>query len=223
MTSRYLLAGAVLWSLLIGDGTAAHADFIRIPSPNAAYKRSTSKLPITEADFTKVPFLSDAFLKVTFSNPLEARTVPNSWGTWSSPPDNAESATPRVLYTGTTTDTVTLTFSRPVRTFGVEVEPGRLGRFMITGTFFDARGQVGAIPITVNGFAGARLFAATTTTTRFTKVEFSGPRGVSINGLAIAQPRYAIPEPSSAVLLTLGILAGFAGSRYCRRVRRSVH
>src|SRR5262249_17863251 len=130
-----------------------------ISQPTTSYINSTSLLPITVPDFTDLTSVSttDGKQTVTFSSPMQAATVPDSWATWNSPPAT-ESSTPRVLWTGGATS-VTLTLSQPATTFGVEVEPNPFEVHTITATFFSAQGTIGLVSQAVDGFHGALLAA----------------------------------------------------------------
>src|SRR5262249_44012145 len=146
---------------------------------------------ITVSDFTDVNSLADSNLTVSFSTTVNARTVPNGgWNNWASPPQT-ESPTPRVLFTSGTT--VTLSFSKGVSTFGVEMEPNFGGTRTMTADFYNGATLEGEIALSVNNFEGAQLFAATTTD-QFTKVVLSAP--ASARGFALAQVRYPLQPPT---------------------------
>ena len=202
MRSRVVAAVAAL--VLVAAGSA-YADFTPIASPDAAYQASTTKLAITGSDFTYVTSLSDASPTATFSHRLEVRTVPGSWATWSSPPQS-ESATPRVLFDSDSPGTgVTLSFSAPIKTFGMEMEPNSFSTYTMTADFYDGAALVGTISMPVTGSAGAKLFAGASTSQQFTSVVVSVP-GAAV-GYAIAQVRYGqvVPVPGAAALGVLGL------------------
>jgi hypothetical protein len=200
---------------------AARADFIPISSPVAAYLNGTTRLNVVQPDFSVVSSLSDASETATFSAGLVALTVPTTWSTWGSPP-NTESATPRVLWTNGLTS-LRIDLSSPVGTFGLEAEPGPIGAFNITASFFDSGGLVGTITRSVNGNAGALLFAASTTTTSFNRVDLS-----SSQDFAIANLRYTsaanVPEPSTVTLCLIGggVLVLFRSRRSRQGLHRSL-
>jgi hypothetical protein len=197
---RRITVGAAILALV---GTA-HADFIPIALPNAAYTSTTTLLGIAAADFDVVGSLTDGTETVTFDADLVALTVPSTWGSWGSPPDT-ESATPRVLWSNGLTG-LEMDLSAPARTFGFEAQPNPLGLSQIVASFFRANVLIGSITLDVDGDAGARLFAATTTTDPFDEVQLSADFD-----FAIAQVRYslapqvAVPEPGSALLCLLGV------------------
>jgi hypothetical protein len=220
MKMHCLLAGLLALCLSLITATFARADFLPIGLPDANYLNSTTKIPITVPDFTNLDRLADANLTIRFFDTssmqpltMQARTPPKNWNTWSAPPFSEE-PTPRVLFAGSNTTSVTLTFDKPVKTFGLEMEPNEFGFFHLTETFWDGPSTVGMITQNVNGFMGARLFAATTTTEEFTRVTLSAPGGSEGSvGFAIAEVRYSfaslppIAEPSSLLLLGIGLVA----------------
>jgi hypothetical protein len=181
------------------DTCVAHAGFVPIAQPNATYLSESTLMPFSAADFDVVPSLSSGLFSVTFDTDLVALTVPTTWASWGAPPD-VESSTPRVLWTNGATS-LTLTFSQSVELFGMEAQPNTSVVSSILASFFAGANLVGEIPIDVDGNGGARLFAASSTTP-FDKVVLS-----STDDFAIAQVRAgAVPEPSSLMLLMLGVV-----------------
>ncbi len=164
------------------------ADIIPIPQPDPTYRDRTTRFEVTQPDFTIITSLTAMGCTVTFSPPVQARTVPGSWATWGSPPDT-ESPTPRVLWTQGATQ-LTMTFSPgdcSFGTFGFEAEPNPFDTFPMTARFFSGDQEVGAITRDVSGSAGARLFAADAVDMSFTRVVFS-----SAVDFAVAQLRFAL-------------------------------
>ena len=163
----------------------AHADITIIPQPDAAYLNSTTKIDVASVpDFTLLDFITDGTLTVTFDNAVDKRTVPDSWLTWSAPPE-AESATPAVLFQWS--NSMTMDLSLPVTTFGFELEPNPFSteNFEVDFIFLSGPTVVGTISLSVEGFAGSRLFAATTQDLPFDQIIISGT-----SDFAIAQVRY---------------------------------
>jgi hypothetical protein len=148
--------------------------------------------------------LTVSFLDLS-SNPTQMTIydVGSLWTSWSSPP-YAEDPFPRVLYTPLAS--VELHLSRGVQTFGFELEPDMFGPQDFTATYYSNGAFLGSITQSVDGNAGARLFAGTVT--------FPDPSttDIVINGggsdFAIADLRYyltGVPEPGSATCLISGI------------------
>ena len=141
----------------------AKAGVLVIANPDATYIASTTLIPITGTDYTEVTSISDGIATVTFSDVRLMVTVPLYWGSWSSPP-NAESSTPRVLFSiNPLATSLTFTFNEPLDIFGVEVEPNNFAVYQITANFFNGAQMVGSFSQGVNGSSGARLFAAQAT------------------------------------------------------------
>jgi len=165
----------------------AYAAFTPISSPTTAYTGSTTLLPITVPDFTNITSVTNGTETVTFSIPMQARTVPTSWQTWNCPP-YTESCTPRVLET-TPATSVTIALSNPASTFGVEVEPDPYSVYTITATFLNGTTVLGTVSQAVNGYHGA-LLAAASDNEPITSVQIS-----SGSDFAIAQIRTAKAIP----------------------------
>src|SRR5436305_1451301 len=124
-SSRMIVfAGLLLWI------PAANAGFVQIPLPDAAYTSSTTLIPITGPDGGTTLTLSDANLTVTFSALMQKFTAGDTWTNWGSPP-TVETSTPRVLspVDFLTTTSVTLVFSQPLSTFGLEAEPDAAAQY----------------------------------------------------------------------------------------------
>jgi hypothetical protein len=206
-------------ALLFFGVSIAHAVFIPIPLPDPIYQASTTKIAITAADGTTLSSITDGTLAVNFlinnlPDTRQVATVPSTYQTWSSPPFS-ESATPRVLTAQGDFGPLTLTFSQPLTTFGMEVEPDPFGFFAVTASFYNGTTLVGSISEPqLGGFMGARLFAATVTGGDvFTSVVLSTPND---EDLTVAQLRYIlangngnqVPEAgTSASLLGLSLAA----------------
>jgi hypothetical protein len=173
--------------VLLAFESTSRAGFIPIPQPDAAYVSGTFLLPITVPDSDVVSSLSSGSFAVNSDVDLVALTVPGTWGSWGSPPD-VESSTPRVLWTNGFTS-LTLTMSDPVQIFGVEAQPNTSVVSSILASFYAGANLIGAISLDVDGIAGARLFAASSTTP-FDRVVLS-----STDDFAIAQVRAFVPEP----------------------------
>jgi hypothetical protein len=148
---------------------------------------------------------------------------------WGNPPA-VESSDPLVMFTGpngnTTTNDVTMTFSVPVTTFGVEMMPSTptlFSPYTMTARFYDGSTLVGTISKGLDSPGGAELFAAYTTTEEFTSVNLTAQSGSFPSGTAgfdVAQIRYAaVPEPSTLVMGGIG--CALVGGVIVLRRRRS--
>jgi len=181
--NRIVSIASILSFFLAGQVNAA---VTVIPQPDAAYQASTTKIDVASVpDSTYLGFITDGTLTVTFSTPLLKITVPSGWATWSSPP-NSESATPAVLW-NQGGGSLTMDLSVPVTTFGFELEPDPFSTetFNVDFVFLNGPTVVGTISLSVNGFFGARLFAATTQDLPFDQIVINGT-----SDFAIAQVRY---------------------------------
>lgn len=186
---------------LLAVAVPASAQFSAISSPAADYTGKTTKIAITGTDNTSViNSVTDGSMTISLSTPLTVHTVPGGgWSTWGSPPDT-ESSTPRVIGIYSVLTSETLTLSTPAYTFGVELEPDTFSTFSVSVAFMNGSTTVGTVTRSVNGSAGARLFAASSSTP-FTSVVITAPSGA--NGFALANFRYSTAQPSAASIPTL--------------------
>ncbi|MEY2538015.1 MAG: hypothetical protein QOG67_1755 [Verrucomicrobiota bacterium] len=190
----------VFAALLLWIPAANGAGFTQIPLPDAAYTGSTTLIPIMGMDGDTTLTLSDAFLTVTFSALMQEFTVPTTWSNWGSPP-TVETSTPRVLspVDYLTTTSVTLLFSKPLSTFGLEAEPDALeGTFPVRLDFFNGATLLGTVSNDLTGF-GAALFAASSMTpiTSVTLTIEGNSEDPAGTDPGIAQIRYALAAPQS--------------------------
>ena len=207
-----------LLSLVVPLCVHAQGTFQPIYLPDAAYLSDTTKLTISAPNGYFVGGLSDSSLTASLSAgggyfpPIGAST----FGSWSSPPYSESSNPGQVLYYSNPylpDRSLYISFSRPLKTFGVEIEVEMWNvTSPITATFFHGTTPMGSITQTIGGVQGARLFAAHTDTASFDRVVISDPSSPS--GFGIGQFRYAaVPEPSTAVLFVLGFLGVFLDHR----------
>ena len=173
-----------------------------ITNPDQAYLDATTKIDISQLDFGSMHnSITDGTLTVTFSDPLEkAGPVPTGWATWSSPPES-ESANPDVLYRDG--NTLTLILSAPVTIFGFELEPAPFGTNTFTVDFYNNNILLGGVSRMVDGDAGARLFALSSTSPDLpiNRVQINGP-----SDFAIAQVRYQLEAQEIDPALVLFII-----------------
>jgi len=206
-------------------GVSARADFNPIPQPNAAYTSSTTLIDISGIPdgTTGIASVTDGTQTVSFDQSLEKGTVGAGWATWNSPPA-VESSTPPVLFR-VSTNSLTLSLSVLSTTFGFELQGNNdtvSSQFLVT--FLDnALNPVGNVNLLVNGNAGALLFAASTTTSPFSRVTIDNT-SLDADGFAIANLRYtAVPEPASIAMVAQAIVAvGFYGWRKRRQMNAEV-
>ena len=180
--SLFVVIQIFTWTVL------SQAGIVQISEPDAAYQAATTKIDISALGYnSQHEFITDGTLQVTFSSPMLKRgPVPRGWTTWSAPPFS-ENATPDVLASNGATS-MTWTFDRTVGTFGFELEPNLFQDQEMTVDFVFSLNNVivGTIQRTVNGQAGARLFAAKTTDVPFNRIDIMGGE------FAVAQIRYAL-------------------------------
>jgi len=98
------------------------------------------------------------------------------------------------------------------------LQPADLSAFSYTADFYSATGLVGSITQSVNGKAGAVLFAASDNSP-FTSVSISGG---DPNGFAMAQFRYAIQQSPQQVPGPLPIFGVATAFIYSRKLRKRI-
>jgi hypothetical protein len=228
------------WSALIPAVFAAlsgpaRGDFIVIPNPYTGnYLTATTKmaLPAVGSTYTSLSNGTETITITTNPSPVAMSTIAGagtSFG-WGNPP-TVEQSNPLVMFTGpngnTTTNDVTLTFSVPVRTFGVELMPNYptlFSPYTTTAKFYDGSTLVGTISMGLDSPGGARLFAADTTDEAFTSVNLTAQLGnvpVGTMGFDVAQIRYAGAAPEPSALVMGGISLAVVGGIIVLRQRRS--
>jgi len=188
--------------LLATAGLYATPVFTIVPQPNSSYTSNTTLLPFTDPLESMIMSVSDGTLTISFlfgGSPtiMDVNLVPTDWATWGSPPET-ETSTPTVVRPDDTTQTdIVFSFSVPLTTFGVELEPDDTTNTLhpFTTTYSLGGNTAGVIQESVSGNAAARLFAASGGP--FDQVEV-----ISNVDFAAAQFRYvAVPEPATSILL----------------------
>lgn len=177
--------------------------------PTLTYTSETNLIPITAPDESVIGSISDGFETVSFSSvtsQMTVTTVGDDWATWGSPP-NTESSTPQVLWSGLDQNfnpvmTVTFMLSVPVTIFGFEAEPDdTAGSDLMTATFYMGGTLEQTITLDVNGNGGAMLFAAEVDP----GASFDSVTLTSDIDWAVAEVRYATPEPGCFALVLAGL------------------
>lgn len=219
-----MLAAAVA---VLTFGVRAMA-FTPISSPNAAYLAATNYIdPSRIPDYTDVTSISDGVQTVSFKDAtgsapfaVNKRTTPLvSWLTWSEAPDSQRvpgEELPVFYSKGATA--LRFTLSKPVNIFGFEAEPEPTELHNMVAKFYDTSGNLlGSISRDVNGFQGARLFAASSPTP-IAYVVFSSDVDWAVGAFRYGQlGAPVIPEPGTMALFGTGLLAGLLPLR--RRLR----
>ncbi len=226
---------AILMPAVLAIATGlARADFVVIPNPYTGnYLTATTKiaLPAVGSTYTSLSDGVESINITTSPTAVDMSTIGgagSSFG-WGNPP-TVESSDPLVLFTGpngnTTTNNVTMTFSVPVTTFGVEMMPSTptlFSPYTTTAKFYDGSTLVGTISKGLDSPGGARLFGAYTTTEEFTSVNLTAQSGsfpIGTKGFLVAQIRYAaVPEPGTLVMGCIGCI--LVGGTIVLRQRRS--
>lgn len=220
--SLMLAAAIAMWAF-----TAKAIAFTPISSPDAAYLASTTYIDPSEIrDYTNVTSITDGTLTVSFKNAagsaslgMTKLTVPDSWATWSQVPDSQRGAgdTLPVFYSGGAT-AARFVLASPMNIFGFEAEPNPSGVYTMVANFYDASDNLlGTISRDVDGYAGARLFAASSPTP-IAYVVFSSQVGWGVGAFrygTLGGP--VIPEPGTMALFGTGLVAGLLPLR--RRLR----
>jgi hypothetical protein len=205
------LFGLVVFSCTLPAGTV-------FSLPTAAYTSGTNLIPITVPDESVIGSISDGNEMVSFSSQMTVTTVGDDWATWGSPP-NTESSTPQVLWSGDDQNfnpvtTVTFLLSVPVTIFGFEAEPDdTAGSDMMTATFYMGGTLEQTIALNVDGNGGAMLFAAGADPGAY----FDSVTLTSDIDWAVAEVRYATPEPGCLALVLAGLGVMFKISRRGRQ------
>jgi hypothetical protein len=213
---------SVLFGLLAVVPAAVADTITAIPLPNAGYTGSTTLIPITGNDGDTQTTLADGNLTITFSTLMQEFTTPATWTTWGTPPA-VESSTPRVLApVDFTVNSVTLTFSAALATFGSEVQPDATsqGFFPVTESFYDGTTLLGTISNSMDGSTAALFAASSTAPITSVNITIAGnsnyPPGTDP---AMAQFRYTLATPEPGTML--GLATGLGMLLGLKRIRRA--
>jgi hypothetical protein len=167
------------------------AGFTQINTVSATYLSETTLVPLTGLFGGDAPTsVSDGNLTINFiSDFYKVDPSPLNWdGSWGTSP-NVESSDPHALY-NTAASPASLTLSKPVKTFGLELFWDGSIDFKVE--FWNGTTLVGEVTksFTSNGSMGQAFLFAATYAAGFNKIVFT-PMGATSFGFAIAQMRYA--------------------------------
>lgn len=211
---------AIVLTILLASSMpeSAAIELVPILTPNSDYVNGTTLMSLSGYGIgDTVQFLNNGSQIVEFVPTVTKSVVdPDNWETWGSPPAT-ESSNPEILIHGTTS-LLELKLSTASKTFGFELQGAAFNEATFLVSFFDNTNLVGSIERTVNGNAGALLFAGYAPNIAFNRIEITNPGGIS-DGWAIANIRYStssVPEPSTYVL---GAIATLAFGAIARRNR----
>jgi hypothetical protein len=216
-----------LLTVIAMTGLTVKADFNPIALPDAAYTSSTTLIDISGLPNSPLPpalppitSVTNGIQTVSFDQNVYKNAVGADWATWGSPPFT-ETGTPPILFQ-IASNTLQMFLSVPSTTFGFELQ-GAIENVTsaFNVEFFVGNTPVGNVTLSVNGFAGARLFAGRTTDSPFTSVTITNTDRTA-GGFAIANLRYTpVPEPASVAMIAQAIAAvGFYGWRKRRQAAK---
>lgn len=214
--------------MVLASSGAFALTFTPISSPDATYLASTTYIdPSATPDYTNVFSISDGTQTVTFSLAdgsavyyVNKRTAPgNGWLTWSQAPDSQRGPNDTLpVFYSNGAEVLRFGLATPVNIFGFEAEPNPYAVHTMTANFYDASDNLlGTISRDVNGYAGARLFAAQSDVP-IAYVVFRSDVDWAVGAFRYGTTGSApvIPEPGTMLLMSIGGLAIGLGRRFRR-------
>jgi hypothetical protein len=210
VTTVIAIGAFLLASIPAFAGSYSGSSFTVVSQPDLRWTRATYLSTPMGPDYTVINSLGP----FDFSTGLTELSVPSTWASWNCGPAT-ESCTPRVLATPGDSLTINIEYANPdAKIFGFELQPKSQQADEIRVDFFNGSTLLGTIDQSVNGNAGALLFAGIRTSyfrksngqldggMPFTNVKVTDLSG---NSFAIAELR-AAPEPSAPIMLGSGLL-----------------
>lgn len=202
--------------------------FTPISSPDAAYLASTTYInPSAITNGTDVTSITDGTLTVSFKDAAGSAawavtkyTAPGGgWATWSQAPDSQRGPADKLpVFDSNGATALRFVLSSPMNIFGFEAEPNPFSVHTMVAKFYDASDNLlGTISRDVDGYAGARLFAASSPTP-IAYVVFSSDVEWAVGAFRYGTLQTpVIPEPGTMALFGTGLAAGLLPLR--RRLR----
>jgi hypothetical protein len=183
---------------------ASTAGAQQIVNPDVAYLSATTKFTLPAQDLAVFTSLTEGSMTLTFSEVLTRLTVPDTWATWSSTPES-EYAPGDLIPVGYCEGcrSVRMSLSSAVGIFGFEAQSNSFSVFDFVANFYNDGDLVGSVARSVDGTAGARLFA------------YESAAGNSDFGMAAFRfgSASSVPEPASAAMLGFGLVGLVAVAR----------
>jgi hypothetical protein len=193
---------------------ASTAGAQQIVNPDVAYLSATTKFTLPAQDLAVFTSLTEGSMTLTFSEVLTRLTVPDTWATWSSTPES-EYAPGDLIPVGYCEGcrSVRMSLSSAVGIFGFEAQSNSFSVFDFVANFYNDGDLVGSVARSVDGTAGARLFAYESAA-GINAVEFMID-GNSDFGMAAFRfgSASSVPEPASAAMLGFGLVGLVAVAR----------
>ena len=206
--------------LLLFASQAAWASLITISQPDLVYTASTQLFVLSGPSGTVISSLTNGSETLSFATAGGKGTtnsgISPGYGNWGAPPFTEGPQTDYLCFIsnsgncnlaqGTSND---ITLSVPAFIFGFEAQPDNSGTHIYSVDFYNGGTLLGTISQSVNGTAGARLFAASSTIP-ITSVHITVP--LLSDGYALARFRVQ-PVPEPGTLLLVGVALCWASLR----------
>lgn len=220
---RYFLLVTLLWV-----SVPAYADLVTFNSL-AAFSAAAPGLPVETFESA---LLSPGSGLVLCTGPLSSSVASGCFPVggllpgvvYSSSPDprmiveNATPMFPLLLNTSNVLGTafpgssiLTLTFTAPIVAVGFEVFPGLVDGPVVVSVFSPSDAALGTF--TIPAIRGANFFGVLSTRDVIGRVSIDGPNNPGSGGEFIDNLRWSVPEPSSLILVAVGLALAFGLKR----------